>query len=204
MRRESKLARYIQNMSRRAKALRHPLICLTMEKTLLLKIPEMDCPEESQLLKKKLTALKGINSLDTFLLSRELRVGYDERLVSEADIITAVKETGMSAYVVGAPASKEQKEGLDWGRRWQLVLTSPSGLFAVSGLLLYLKGFPADITIPLYLAAMLTGGAPPAPEGGRAAKALDLDMNFLMTIAVIGAAAIGEWRSEGPAWRGRG
>src|SRR3989338_3073410 len=94
MRRESKLARYIQNMSRRAKALRHPLICLTMEKTLLLKIPEMDCPEESQLLKKKLTALKGINSLDTFLLYRELRVGYDERLVSEADIITAGKERG--------------------------------------------------------------------------------------------------------------
>jgi len=193
MRRESKLARYIQNMSRRAKALRHPLICLTMEKTLLLKIPEMDCPEESQLLKKKLTALKGINSLDTFLLSRELRVGYDERLVSEADIITAVKETGMSAYVVGAPASKEQKEGLDWGRRWQLVLTSLSGLFAVSGLLLYLKGFPADITIPLYLAAMLTGGPRIALKGFRAAKALDLDMNFLMTIAVIGAAAIGEW-----------
>lgn len=164
-----------------------------MEKTLSLKIPEMDCPEESQLLKKKLGGLKGVGSLDTFLLSQELRVGYDERLVSEADIITAVKETGMSANVVGAAASKEQKEGLDWGKRWQLVLTSVSGLFVVSGLALSLKGFPADITIPPYLGAMLTGGPRIALKGFRAARALDLDMNFLMTIAVIGAAAIGEW-----------
>ncbi|MFQ5862013.1 MAG: heavy metal translocating P-type ATPase [Candidatus Brocadiales bacterium] len=161
-----------------------------MEKTLALKIPEMDCPEEAQLLKKKLTGLKGVNRLDTFLLSQELRVSYDERLLNKADIIKAVKETGMSANVVGTPVV--QKE-LDLGKRWQLLFTCLSGLFVVSGLLLSLKGLPSDVTIPLYLGAIFTGGSRIALKGLRAAKALDLDMNFLMTVAVIGAAAIGEW-----------
>ncbi|MFQ5956809.1 MAG: heavy metal translocating P-type ATPase [Candidatus Brocadiales bacterium] len=160
-----------------------------MEKTLALNIPEMDCPEEAQLLRKKLTGLKGVSRLDTFLLSQELRVSYDERLLNKADIITAVQETGMSANVVGAPVQKE----LDWGKRWQLILTGLSGIFVVSGLTLSLKGLPSDVTIPLYLGAMLTGGPRIALKGLRAAKALDFDMNFLMTVAVIGAAVIGEW-----------
>ncbi|MEE9585205.1 MAG: heavy metal translocating P-type ATPase, partial [Candidatus Brocadiales bacterium] len=164
-----------------------------MEKTLSLKIPEMDCPEESQLLKKKLTGLKGVNRLDTFLLSKELRVDYDERLLSKDDIIKAVEETGMSATMtdVGTPAVR--KEELERGKKRQLIFTSLSGLLAVSGLLLSLKGLPGDVTIPLYLGAMLIGGLRIALKGLRAARALDLDMNFLMTVAVIGAAAIGEW-----------
>ncbi len=164
-----------------------------MEKTLSLKIPEMDCPEESQLLKKKLTGLKGVNRLDTFLLSKELRVNYDERLLSKDDIIKAVEETGMSATmpVVGAPAVR--KEELERGKKRQLIFTSLSGLLAVSGLLLSLKGLPGDVTIPLYLGAMLIGGLRIALKGLRAARALDIDMNVLMTVAVIGAAAIGEW-----------
>lgn len=160
-----------------------------MEKTLALKIPEMDCPEEAQLLRKKLTGIRGVIRLDTFLLSQELRVSYDESLLDKADIIRAVKETGMSADEVGAPVRKE----LDWGKRWQLILTCLSGLFVASGLILSLQGFPGDVTIPLYLGAMLTGGPRIALKGLRAARALDLDMNFLMTVAVIGAAAIGEW-----------
>ncbi len=160
-----------------------------MEKTLALKIPEMDCPEEAQLLKKKLLSLKGVSRLDTFLLSQELRVSYDEQLLDKTTIIEAVKETGMNANMVGAPVRK----GLDWGKRWQLIFTSLSGLFVVFGLLLSLKGFSGDITIPLYLGAMLSGGLRIALKGLRAARALDFDMNFLMTVAVIGAAAIGEW-----------
>ncbi|MEK7822138.1 MAG: HAD-IC family P-type ATPase, partial [Planctomycetota bacterium] len=50
-----------------------------------------------------------------------------------------------------------------------------------------------NITIPIYLIAMLTGGPRIFHKGFLAAKGLSLDMNTLMGIAVIGAAAIGEW-----------
>ncbi|MHC4359161.1 MAG: heavy metal translocating P-type ATPase [Planctomycetota bacterium] len=168
-----------------------------MEKTLSLRIPEMDCPEEIQLLKKKFGGLRGVSRLDTFLLSQELRVSYDERFLSKDDIIRAVEETGMSASAMTAgaedAASQAQKDQLERTKRRQLILTAISGLFVFSGLLLSLKGAPGNVTIPLYLGAMLSGGSRIALKGLRAARVFDLDMNFLMTIAVIGAAAIGEW-----------
>ncbi|MEE9514501.1 MAG: heavy metal translocating P-type ATPase [Candidatus Brocadiales bacterium] len=164
-----------------------------MQKTLSLKIPEMDCPEEAKLLKKKLTGLKGVNSLDTFLMSQELRVGYDGLHLNEGDIIRAIKETGMSASMKGPGAAAGREEEGNRHKRRQLILTSLSGFFVVSGLLLSFKGFPGNITILPYAAAILTGGPYIALKGLRAARAFDLDINFLMTVAVIGAAAIGEW-----------
>ncbi|MEE9200622.1 MAG: heavy metal translocating P-type ATPase [Candidatus Brocadiales bacterium] len=164
-----------------------------MQKTLSLKIPEMDCPEEAKLLKKKLTGLKGVNSLDTFLMSQELRVEYDGLHLNEGDIIRAIKETGMSASMKGPGAAAGREEEGNRHKRRQLILTGLSGFFVVSGLFLSFKGFSGNITILPYAAAILTGGPYIALKGLRAARAFDLDINFLMTVAVIGAAAIGEW-----------
>ena len=44
----------------------------------------------------------------------------------------------------------------------------------------------------LFLASALVGGWNFFPKGVRSARTLKLDMNFLMTIAIIGAVAIGE------------
>jgi Cd2+/Zn2+-exporting ATPase len=45
----------------------------------------------------------------------------------------------------------------------------------------------------MYLAAVVSGGYYIARRGFLAARQLHLDMNFLMTIAVLGAMLIGEW-----------
>ena len=47
--------------------------------------------------------------------------------------------------------------------------------------------------IALYLPAILIGGAPVARTGWQRARQGSLDMNALMTVAVMGAMAIGEW-----------
>lgn len=159
------------------------------QKAVALKVPGMDCQEEAQLIRKKLSSLKGVIRLDILLLSQELRVRYDNDVLDMQQIIKAVEETGLTATLIGERIPRE----IDLGKRWQLILTTVSGLFTISGLTLFLTGFPADITIPLYLVAMLSGGFKIALKGFRALRALSPDMNFLMTVAVIGAAAIGEW-----------
>ncbi|HHT9117270.1 MAG TPA: heavy metal translocating P-type ATPase, partial [Candidatus Hypogeohydataceae bacterium YC38] len=159
------------------------------QKAVALKVPGMDCQEEAQLIRKKLSSLKGVIRLDILLLSQELRVRYDSDVLDMQQIIKAVEETGLTATLIGERIPRE----IDLGKRWQLILTTVSGLFTISGLTLFLTGFPADITIPLYLVAMLSGGFKIALKGFRALRALSPDMNFLMTVAVIGAAAIGEW-----------
>ncbi|HLA38297.1 MAG TPA: heavy metal translocating P-type ATPase [Candidatus Brocadiales bacterium] len=159
------------------------------ENLVTLKVPAMDCQEEAHLIKKKLSGLKGILHLDTLLLSQEVKVRYDGSLIDLKEILGRIQETGFEATLLETWVPKEA----DWGRRRQLALTSLSGLFALAGLTLAFKGLPGEITIPIYLMAMLTGGPRIFYKGFQAAKGLSLDMNTLMGIAVIGAAAIGEW-----------
>jgi Zn2+/Cd2+-exporting ATPase len=53
--------------------------------------------------------------------------------------------------------------------------------------------FSTAVAIPLYAAAIGIGGAPIARTGWQRLRQGSLDMNVLMTIAVAGAMAIGEW-----------
>ena len=55
-----------------------------------------------------------------------------------------------------------------------------------------------ELTIPLFAIAIVSGGWFILPKAIRALRHFALDMNVLMTVAVIGAVAIGEW-SEGAA-----
>ncbi|HVR72588.1 MAG TPA: cation-translocating P-type ATPase [Vicinamibacteria bacterium] len=58
--------------------------------------------------------------------------------------------------------------------------------------------FAPPAGIVLYLSAIVLGGAPIARKGLQRARQGVLDMNALMTVAVLGAMAIGEW-GEGAA-----
>ena len=49
------------------------------------------------------------------------------------------------------------------------------------------------VTVPIYLVSILAGGVHTARRGWAAIRALALDINALMLLAVIGAAAIGQW-----------
>ncbi len=57
-----------------------------------------------------------------------------------------------------------------------------------------------DFLLPdlIFIASALVGGWNFFPKGWRAARALALDMNFLMTVAILGAVGIGEY-AEGAA-----
>jgi Cd2+/Zn2+-exporting ATPase len=149
----------------------------------------MDCQEEAHLIKKRLSGLRGVLHLDTLLLSQEVRVRYDSDLIDLKEILGQIQETGFEATLLETWVPKE----VDRARRRQLILTTLSGLFALAGLALAFKGFPREITTPIFLIAMFTGGLRIFHKGFLAAKGLSLDMNTLMSIAVVGAAGIGEW-----------
>jgi heavy metal translocating P-type ATPase len=72
--------------------------------------------------------------------------------------------------------------------RWAAVATV---LFAVGGVL-QLAGTPAWMWWTVYLACYVSGGWEPALAGLRALRARSLDVDLLMIVAAIGAAAIGQ------------
>jgi Cd2+/Zn2+-exporting ATPase len=137
-----------------------------------------------------------------------MTVADEARAVPEEAIINAVASTGMQA-VPWRDAHVREGEP-DSHRRQQALFTAASGMCVLVGFVLHvilagglkegwkLLGTHAGEPTPwpeiaAYLAAVLLGGRLVVIKAWYAARNLRPDMNLLMTVAVIGAMAIGEW-----------
>ncbi len=158
----------------------------------IFEVEEMHCGDEVAILEKKLSPLSGVGGLTADIVSRRLRVKHHPAQTSRHELITAIGETGMTARTAGV-GTPEQRLPSVWIRHRIIILTAASGCLTALGLLLSLLGHPSGTTVPMYLAAVVSGGYYIARRGFLAARQLHLDMNFLMTIAVLGAMLIGEW-----------
>jgi Cd2+/Zn2+-exporting ATPase len=149
-------------------------------------IPEMDCDEEIFFIKKKLGLLDGVEDIEFNLVSKKATITHR---LNEGAVVRALREIKMT------PQTEEVKgrEASFLGRNLKLLLTLASGATTGLGFVLSLAGFPQVVTIPLYIAAIVTGGWFVARKGFYALMNRLLDMNFLMTVAAVGATAIGEW-----------
>ena len=85
-------------------------------------------------------------------------------------------------------------------RRRTRVLALPEARWALAALLLFLLALPLDLLGtpwwlwgPLYAAVYVTGGWEPGWEGLKALKGKALDVDLLMVVAALGAAAIGQF-----------
>lgn len=158
----------------------------------IFEVEEMHCGDEVAILEKKLSPLPGVEGLAADIVSRRLRVKHHPAQTSRHELITAIAEIGMTARTAGV-GTPEQRLPSVWIRHRIIILTAASGCLTALGFLLSLLGHPSGTTVPMYLAAVVSGGYYIARRGFLAARQLHLDMNFLMTIAVLGAMLIGEW-----------
>jgi Cd2+/Zn2+-exporting ATPase len=83
-----------------------------------------------------------------------------------------------------------------WQANRHVIPTGIAAVLAVAGQIAGHAGAGPNSVLALYVLAILVGGYSTALKGLRSVLRLDFDMNVLMTIAVAGAAAIGQW-SEG-------
>lgn len=160
--------------------------------TLTLKVGGMDCPNEVQAINRALGRLPVVEDVEVNLVNQEVTIRYSGTL-SEDTLQQTVRSAGLrilkSEEVSPGPASKLK----------QIIVVSSSGTFTALGLILDWSG----VVIPLittfcFILATVFGGTLIFPKALRSLRTLNLDMNVLMTIAVLGAGAIGEW-SEGAA-----
>jgi len=157
-------------------------------RTSVVSIPEMDCPNEFNPIEKKLKQLDGLIEAEPDYVARRLRVLHNPLKIHEEDITKTIALAGFESSIV------EWRKALPPSpvRRRKLLLTIFSGSFFVLGLIFWALNIPQTYSTILYLAAMVSGGAYIARGAFYSVRNLSLDMNFLMTIAVIGAAIIGE------------
>jgi Cd2+/Zn2+-exporting ATPase len=118
-------------------------------------------------------------------------VGNDEVLMH------AVRQAGYEAEreesTLHSPADKPV-----WWRTPRTLTTIASGMVLATATVLDWMGMEGPLVVGFYAGALVIGGYHTALRGWASLRSFSLDMNFLMTAAIIGAAAIGQW-SEGAA-----
>jgi Cd2+/Zn2+-exporting ATPase len=164
-------------------------------RTTILAVSGMDCADEVKLLHDTLRPIAGVRSVEANLMTAKITVTHDESVTPEK-LIAAIKPTGLEAQL----AERGQKFGSGASaQRRRAIAVGVSGLLTGLGLIVqWTHAGPAALQIAAFAAAIIAGGWFIFPKALAAARRFTPDMNLLMTIAVAGAAIIGEW-SEGAA-----
>jgi len=156
------------------------------------RIAGMDCGDCAAKLEKRIAAIPGVTSATVNFATAKMIV---EHSVDKGIIERTVKQSGYSAET-DQTLSRQNKAKAIWWQNARIMATIASGALLTCALVLsWLESSEGIVTL-LYALAAATGAFHAARSGLYSLRTLSLDMNFLMTAAIIGAAVLGEW-SEG-------
>lgn len=167
----------------------------------VLLIHKMDCPTEEKLIRDRFAGMPGIEGMQFNLMQRELTVRH--HLPSTDAIVAALKaldlEPVLKSDSLASPGNLETQTGDLSGdyrispSKW--ILMGVSGVSAIAAeVVAWSSGTDSSLpVVVLALLAIATGGLDTLKKGWIALRHFSLNMNFLMSLAVIGAAVIGQW-----------
>jgi Cd2+/Zn2+-exporting ATPase len=158
------------------------------------RVEGMCCQHEAELLTRRLGTLRGVEHTSTDVVRQQLRVAYDRAVTSTGAIAEAVAETGLRAWPdEEAQAAKAAPAAFGEGHWFGVPPLAVASAALALGLGLSWTAAPRPWTIAMLALAVAAGGAPTLRRAVTSARQGRLDMFVLMTVAVAGAAAIGEW-----------
>ncbi|KVN07485.1 MULTISPECIES: heavy metal translocating P-type ATPase [unclassified Burkholderia] len=155
------------------------------------RIMQMDCPTEETLIRKKLGGMSEVAALEFNLMQRMLTVEHAPG--AEAGIARAIRSLGMTpeqadAGASGRPAASAPADApRPW---WPLAIAGVAAAASEAATWLQL---PVWLAAALALAAVATCGLGTYRKGWIALTNGNLNINALMSIAVTGAMALGQW-----------
>lgn len=143
----------------------------------------MDCASCAAAIERAVGGLEGVQGVQVDVMSGTVRVAR-EAAYGDGDLAGAIRAAGYSV--------RERSTGSERRPRGPLVAAALSGVLLAAGLALGWAG--SSVTpVPFLALSTLVGARYVAPRGWKALRARSLDINFLMTLAAVGAGIIGEW-----------
>jgi Cd2+/Zn2+-exporting ATPase len=152
-----------------------------------IRIGQMDCPTEEGLIRKKLGGMQAVRDMHFDLMQRILTVVHVEG--SGDALVGAIRTLGMTPEVLEgtAPAAPVARARTHWG------MLATAGVLAALAEIVHYMGAPNWATAALAVASVLACGLTTYRKGWIAVRNGNLNINALMSIAVTGAAIIGQW-----------
>ncbi|MCL4370221.1 MAG: cadmium-translocating P-type ATPase [Chloroflexi bacterium] len=159
-----------------------------------LELQGLDCPDCAAGLEKAIAGMPGVANARLSYTSSTLWVEYVPQLMGRDRIVAGVHEAG---YRVREQTPEGREEGRSalafWRRHPRGVATALSGGLVAVGLLLTLLSVPSPLPQLAFGLGVVVGGYHTARSALFSLRSGLTDMNVLMTAAVVGALAIGEW-----------
>ncbi len=173
----------------------------------VLHVTGMDCADCAVKLQGALRKERGVRAAEVSFGAATLTVALDPAQTDLGGVFTAVRRLGYDTVERRAAATAPGMAGGEaaagaaaaspapWYRERRALLTLLSGALVVAG---FVAGAVAPAASPwLFAAAMVAGGTYVARAAFFSLRARQVDMNVLMTLAALGAAAIGQWSEAG-------
>jgi len=158
----------------------------------------LDCPDCALKLEKGVGKMPGVLWASTNYAASKLSVEYEPDKIGVPAVERRIRELGYDvkeseAEVAGRPEAEEEIVRPQRTRlEKQAILTIIAGIAIVLGWIAILLDYPA-VSNALFGAAAVVAGFYAARGAVYSLRSLVLDMNFLMSVAAIGAIIIGEW-----------
>ena len=164
----------------------------------------LDCPDCAAKLQQKISQLDGAQETLVNFTNSSMAVTHDPLRITRSAIIAAVEKAGYRAILVGEKTPPHSFATATLKNK-RLLSTILSGFFIILAVaaqflrdllplpLLSIGTQHFELAHFLYLSAILVGGFYVARSGYHSLISKTFDMNFLMSVAVLGALGIGEF-----------
>ncbi|MGB9932686.1 heavy metal translocating P-type ATPase [Haloarcula amylolytica] len=170
--------------------------------TLRFSVPEMDCASCAGKVESALGAVDGIRAIEARPTTGTAVVTYDRDATTEGDLVAAIESAGYEVTETTAEGETATGGTDESGSLWtspRALKTWVSGVFVAVGLLFEFLlagantqvgsvfGSPLHVADALFLVAVATGGQEILRNGYYSLKNRNLDIDLLMSIAILGA-----------------
>lgn len=161
----------------------------------IIRLEGLDCADCAAKLEKRVQAMPGVNSVRVNYGAAKMEVAHQ---IPVSEVIDMVEKMGYHGRLEGDVVSPQAALPF-WRSNKYALSTLMAGTMLVLAVLSQLLGAAPLWTHILYLIGIVLGGFLPAKAGlSVLINARELDMNILMSIAVVGAIALGQFE-EGAA-----
>ncbi|XP_028407809.1 cadmium/zinc-transporting ATPase HMA3-like isoform X2 [Dendronephthya gigantea] len=160
-------------------------------RTTKLRVQNMCCPKEAQIVHEELKKFEGIENIRVNVIGRVVYVSHFAELVSPTTLMTTLNKRHLGVSIVDTGSQAEVEKGLPKTLKIRLVN------LAVQSVLIGIALGGSFSSSPWYMWVSIVeicfGIVPILKKVYHAIRNREIDLNILITITVIGTLAIQEW-----------